>query len=380
MIAVLLLISWWFHVQQLNKRHEKLTKRLKRLKGAHGAVKSTLVSRGKRLDVLLSAVNEVVMLVDRRSRVIAANPLATELFDMIHSPGLPQLMLLFYRDPDWQKEFADALKALPDSASLPDMFVGERVLAPRLVPLRKKQAMLPCVDVTDKHRMEKQRKTLFANLMHYLKTPLTSILGYARSIQSFDDDPELRREAAGVIADESKRVSRFLDALLTLEQIEHITPDHSASSSLWKECQTVLDGFTSQLDAKEIEIDWGIDESLGEVNIVDSDLHRILDNVIGNAVRYGPESSKIFVKGSCDEGSCSLEVVDQGGGVPQHELIRLTERFYRGDKARGQSSGEGHGLGLAIVKELVEKYGGELDIQNDEEHGLSVRIRLPFSN
>ena len=380
LVAALLLVFWWLHVQGLNQKYEDLAEEFKSLKEAHGDLASILKSRGRRLDVLFSAVNEVVMRVDYLGRVMAANSHANQVFDTEHIPDLPQSMLLFYRDPEWHRAFSKALKSLPEPSSLPDMHVDERVLAPRLAPLGKKQALLLCVDVTDKHLMEKQRKTLFANLMHDLKTPLTSILGYARSIQSFDDDPELRREAAGVIAEESKRVNRFLDALLTLEQMEHLNPDHSASSSLWRECQAVFDGFATQLDAKEIEIDWDIDESLGDVNIVDSDLHRILDNVIGNAVRYGPESSRIFVKGSCDDESCSLEVVDQGSGVPQKELIRLTERFYRSDEARSQLRGEGHGLGLAIVKELVEKYEGELDIQNHEQHGLSVRIKLPFSD
>ncbi|MFC1536985.1 ATP-binding protein [Pseudomonadota bacterium] len=379
LISVLLLVFWWLHVQGLNEKRAALAKELKSLKESHGDLASTLKLRGRRLDVLFSAVNEVVMRVDRLGRVMAANPHASEMFEMSRAHGLPQSMVVFYHDPEWHTAFSKALKLLPKSSSLPDMHVNERVLAPRLVPLGKEQALLLCVDVTEKHLMEEQRKSLFANLMHDLKTPLTSILGYARSIQSFDDDPELRREAAGVIAEESKRVNRFLDALLTLEQMEHLNPDHSASSSLWKECQTVLDGFSTQLDAKEIEIEWDIDESLGDVNIVDSDLHRILDNVIGNAVRYGPESSKIFVKGFCDDESCSLEVLDQGGGVPQKELVRLTERFYRSDEARSQLRGEGHGLGLAIVKELVEKYGGELDIQNHEQYGLSVTVTLPLT-
>ena len=276
--------------------------------------------------------------------------------------------------------FSIALKVLPDSATLPDMYVGERVLAPRLAPLGKEQALLLCVDVTDKHRMEMQRKTLFANLMHDLKTPLTSILGYARSIESFGDDPEVRREAVKVIADESVRANEFLDALLTLEHIESFKPDTSAHSNLQQVLESVSHGFSSQLTEKSVKIDFSGDSYGVDVKMAESDLHRILDNLIENALRYTPEGSAIVVHGFSDQAIYRMEIIDQGDGVSEKELPRLTERFYRGDKARAKSSDTGHGLGLAIVSELLEKYDGSLQINNHDQYGLSVAFSLPVAD
>jgi len=253
------------------------------------------------------------------------------------------------------------------------------VLAPRLAPLGKKQALLLCMDVTEKHRVEAQRKRLFANLMHDLKTPLTSILGYARSIEAFGDDAEIRKEAVGVIADESLRANDFLNALLTIEQIESFTPDTSAKTDLEQVLDAVTHGFASQLDEKQVKIECSGDSSAVQARMAEADLHRILDNLIENALRYTPAQSLIRVHGVAGDASYQLEIVDQGDGVPEKELPRLTERFYRGDKARAKSSDVGHGLGLAIVKELLEKYDGTLDIRNHEQYGLSVTIQLPLA-
>ncbi|MDT8376208.1 MAG: ATP-binding protein [Mariprofundaceae bacterium] len=379
-VVVLLLVFWGLHVQRLNEKRSEIENELKKFKSAQKDLESSLATRARRLDVLFSAVNEVVMRVDRLGRVMAANAEANTTFNMHRTPDLPQSMLVYYRDPDWNRAFSSALKRLPEAASLPDMHVGDRVLAPRLAPLGKKQALLLCVDVTEKYRAEAQRKRLFANLMHDLKTPLTSILGYARSIEAFGDDVEARKEAVTVIADESLRANVFLDALLTIEQIENFSPDSSASANLQQVCRAVLHGFASQLEEKQVGIEWSGQEPAVKVRMAESDLHRILDNLVENALRYTPEGSTLFISSVCDGNSCRVEIVDQGRGVLEKELPRLVERFYRGNQARSKRGDGGHGLGLAIVNELLEKYGGALDIKNHEQYGLSVTVTLPLAS
>jgi two-component system phosphate regulon sensor histidine kinase PhoR len=376
-VFIALLIAWGLHVQRLNEKREALESELKGLRSARKGLESSLASRARRLDVLFAAVNEVVMRVDMLGRVMAANPHANALFRMDSAPDLPQSLIFFYRDPEWHKAYTQALKALPEASSLPDMHIGGKVLAPRLAPLGKKQALLLCMDVTEKHRAEAQRKRLFANLMHDLKTPLTSILGYARSIDAFGDDAEMRREATSVIASESLRANEFLDSLLTLEHVDSFTPDSSARSALLPVIEAVLHGFASQMDEKQVRIEWVGDAPAVNVKVAEADLHRVLDNIIENALRYAPAKSRIFLQGSVSGNRCRVEITDQGHGVPEKELPRLTERFYRGDKARSKSDDVGHGLGLAIVKELLEKYGGSLELANHDVHGLIATINIP---
>ncbi|HKI60357.1 MAG TPA: histidine kinase dimerization/phospho-acceptor domain-containing protein, partial [Mariprofundaceae bacterium] len=306
--VVLLLILWGLHVQHLNGKRAELERSLKRQKSTRKSLETSLANRARRLDVLFSAVNEVVMRVDRQGRVIAANAQTESLFNTHRMPDLPQSMLLFYRDPDWQKAFTSALKQLPEASALPDMHVSGRVLAPRLAPLGKKQALLLCVDVTEKHQAEMQRKNLFANLMHDLKTPLTSILGYARSIEAFGDDAKVRDEAAHVIADESLRANEFLDSLLTLEHVDNFKADRTARSDLWKVLNSVTHGFASQLEKKDVAIELSGDSPDVEVKVAESDLHRIIDNLIENALRYTPQGSSISVHGVSGRDSYRLEI------------------------------------------------------------------------
>ncbi|MDQ6959551.1 MAG: histidine kinase dimerization/phospho-acceptor domain-containing protein, partial [Mariprofundaceae bacterium] len=179
----------------------------------------------ERLDALLGEVNEVVLRINSGgSTVIAANPCARDIFAMGASP-LPQPMLQLYRDADWNRLLVQAVAALPKKTklpqiNLPQINLPDRVLEPRIAQLDNGEAILLCLDVTIRHNLELQRRTFLSNLMHDLKTPLTSLLGYARSMESFGDQADFRKEAAAVIADEAKHVNHLLDVLLTLDQAE----------------------------------------------------------------------------------------------------------------------------------------------------------------
>lgn len=197
MLLAAVAVGWLVYARRTQRQMERYQTEIRRLREASGGLEAALARRGRRLDVLLSAVNEVVMRVDRPGRVLAANQQAYELFEMSKSPDLPQSMLLYVRDPDWQRAFAKALKALPEPAQLPDLTVAGRRLAPRLAPLGREQALLLCLDVTEKYRIEKQRRTFLSNLMHDLKTPLTSLLGYARSLESLAKMPPSEKRRPG---------------------------------------------------------------------------------------------------------------------------------------------------------------------------------------
>jgi two-component system phosphate regulon sensor histidine kinase PhoR len=369
---------WVYSARRMQQQIQASESEIKRLKETSGGLEATLKTRGRRLDVLFSAVNEAVMRVDRLGRVMAANQQAYDLFDMGKSPELPQSMLLFIRDPDWQRAFSRALKVLPEASTLPDIRVAGRVLAPKLAPLGRDQALLLCVDMTDIHKLEAQRRTFLSNLMHDLKTPLTSLLGYARSLESFADDVELRKEAAQVIADEAKHVNHLLDALLTLDQIDFSSPDGHATCDPETVFKQVCDVLKSRLKQKFIKLDMQLNGGDIRPAMAADDLERVLTNVLENAVRHSPEKGHIRIRLTESNQQCVFTIEDQGPGIPERKLLKATERFYRVDKARGRQSGN-HGLGLAIVKELVELHNGSLSLSNISPHGLCVKFTLPKS-
>ena len=374
LLAAGLGIGWTVSASRAEQQHARQREEIRRLRELSGGLEEALDSHGRRLDVLLSAVNEVVMRVDRTGRVLAANQQAFELFDMGSRPALPQSMLLFVRDPEWQSAFARALKVLPEPALLPDLTISSRRLAPRLAPLGRDQALLLCLDVTEKFKLEKQRRTFLSNLMHDLKTPLTSLLGYARSLERFGEDEALRKEAAQVIADEAKHVNHLLDALLNLDQIEFSAKERSARCRPGEILRQAADMLKPQLESKSISLK--VEAADVEVAMAAADLERVLVNLLENAVQHAPDGGSIGVGVAVESQRCRIVIEDDGPGIPTKDLPRVTERFYRVDRARSRKKGS-HGLGLAIVKELIEAYDGSLSLANVEPHGLKVELTLP---
>jgi len=376
--TLLLLVALAACLLRLRQQHQELAGQrlqLRELNQQRGNLENVLEQRGRRLDVLFSAVNEAVMRVDRIGRVLAVNAQAKRVFQPSPLIELPQSMLIFYRDPAWHKSFANALKRLPEATALPDIEVDEWVLASRLAPLGKEQALLLCVDITEQAKLEKQRRTFLSNLMHDLKTPLTSLLGYARSLQSFGDDESLRQEAAQVIADEAKHVNSLLDALLTLDQIEFGGSPEDAHCDASQVVRLACEASKPQLEAKAIRLQLQCPEQ-AMVAMSSDDLHRCLGNVLDNALRHSPDGGEISVGVSVEGSHCIIEIGDEGPGIANEHLGRVTERFYRVDAARNRALG-GHGLGLAIVKETLSIYGAEVRFTNHQPHGLGVRLIIP---
>ncbi len=331
------------------------------------------VADGIMLDALLHSMNEAVFRLDASGRVLGANLRAREAFVM-QDEDFPISLRQIYRDADWHESFQAALQSLPEQACLPDMQADDDVLSPRLAVLNAGHMLLLCVDVSEQRRLEKQRRTFLSNLMHDLKTPLTSLLGYARSLDRFGDDADFRKEAGAVIADEAKHVNHLLDALLTLDQVEFSVRDANAICCLGTVLQHVLDMISSTCAEKSVVLNAvEAGQSQQQLAIADDELERVLTNLLVNAVNYAPDDSSVDVSISVVGAACSIVIEDAGEGIPEHELSRVTERFYQVDKARTRKNG-GHGLGLAIVKELTEKNAGQLMLSNRVSGGLRVEV------
>jgi len=376
LIAAAVFATCGAYVQHLRRQLHTQKRQISQLEQARAELESVLDRRGRRLDVLLSSISEAVLRVDSDGRVLTANTQAQRLFHSEAISQLPQSMLVFYRDPDWQKAFHRALHALPKASALPDMHIGEEVLAARLVPLGSHQALLLCVDMTEQARLEKQRQTFLSNLMHDLKTPLTSILGYARSIQTFADKPELQQEAAEVIAREARHVNTLLENLLTLENIGHGPRGEGARVHLADACRQVCDLLAFQCKSKQVAIEQHIPDKLPELAISFDDLIRIIMNLFVNALNHSPKGGRISLVARQTGDTCTVVISDEGPGIPEQHLRRVTERFYQVDRSRSQG---GHGLGLAIVQELLNAWGGTLSLKNGEKHGLEVCFRIPLA-
>ena len=362
LIAACTGISWWLHSHKLKQQ----------LSHTQHKPQSILTTpQPQSLGNIMHAMQEVVLCLDHQGQIIDLNEKAKQCFLYSRHLQLPQPMIILHRDSDWLESLREALKQLPNPALLPELMTQNRVYLPRLSALGAQHALLLCIDITDAYRLQEQRKAFTANLMHDLKTPLTSLLGYARSIESFYDDEELCRESAAVIAKEAKHVNDLLNSLLSVEQIEQ-THIHDAQCDAAAVCRHVWQSLEHELHDKDVELLLELDEAC-EVAMQESDVTRIITNIASNAIRYTHPHTRI----SCTLDQHELIIEDEGDGVPEHDVPHLCERFYRVDSVR--SSGSGHGLGLAIVSETLQRDGGSLHIENSLEGGLRVQVNFPKS-
>ncbi|MBL4775520.1 MAG: GHKL domain-containing protein [Mariprofundus sp.] len=371
LVLLLLLGLAWAYVLRMRQRLRQYQDKIRQLK-----MRQQNIADGEQLDGLLASMNEAVFRLSYSGQVIAANQHAQTLFAMQGSE-LPLSLRQIYRDSDWHDALHAALAALPKPSVLPDFHIANQVLSPRLAILNAEELLLMCVDVGEQRRLETQRRTFLSNLMHDLKTPLTSLLGYARSLERFGDDADFRQEAATVIADEAKHVNHLLDALLTLDQIEFSTADAEAHCEAVAVINQVCEMLKPQCEQKQLSLSIDVTDMELILAMSADNAERIISNVLVNAINHSPEQGCIAVMLKRAEQHCCIMIQDEGLGIPAADLARVTERFYRVDQARTRKDG-GHGLGLAIVKELVEKHAGDLKLSNREPQGLQVEVILPL--
>ncbi len=378
-LSVLLIVVLAALVLWLLQRHQRKTKQYQdeyqTLQHKYEALQKTLTKGGQRLDTLLLAVSEAVLRVDRLGRVVGGNAQAARLFRFENAPDLPQSMLLFYRDMDWINIYQQAILDLPEQTALPDMHIQDRVFLPRLAAIDDDEALLLCLDVTAYTALQQKQQSLLENLMHDLKTPLTSLLGYARSIEAFDDDKALRHEAATVIAQEAKHINDLMNSMLALNQID-LEVEQGAQCDLNLVLERVKQSLDFALKQKDMHFQLETHPASTVVKLSETDCYRVLMNVAENALKFSPKGSTIRCFVEDNEKYFSASIIDQGHGIPEKFLSRVTERFYRVDKVRGREKAEGHGLGLAIVQEILDRDGGILHMENTDQGGLCVQLML----
>jgi signal transduction histidine kinase len=231
------------------------------------------------------------------------------------------------------------------------------------------------LDITELRRLEKVRSDFVANASHELKTPLTSIRGFAETL--VDDDPpeQLRRQFLEAIRNNTLRLQRLVDDLLDLSRLESggwaAGIDPVEVSEVVEEAWDLVDGGAGDGVAFSVE---GRAKVLGDRN----GLVQVFRNLMENSVRHTPADGHVTVRiqDRAGTGRVDIAFADDGEGIPAQSLPRIFERFYRADSSRARDVG-GTGLGLAIVKHLVGAMGGEVQAESRLGHGTTIRITLP---
>lgn len=232
-------------------------------------------------------------------------------------------------------------------------------------------------DITEHVRLDNMRKEFVADVSHELKTPITSIMGYADTLLEGEYDKETQNRFLNVIASEARRMAQLVTDLLTLSRYDSkkIKKEETEFDLgyLVKKCQEKL---KFEIEKKGHNMECFVTASVPPVQADKYGIERVVLNILSNAIKYTPENGTIKVYVGFVYNDAYIKVIDNGIGIPEEDLGRIFERFYRVDKARTREMG-GTGLGLSIAKEILDQNKGSIDIKSEVGKGTEVVIRLP---
>ena len=232
-------------------------------------------------------------------------------------------------------------------------------------------------DITEHVKLDNMQKELVADVSHELKTPITSIMGYADTLLEGGYDAETQEKFLNVIASESRRMARLVTDLLTLSRYDSNKKKTQKEAfdlgELVKKCQEKL---AIQIKKKNHTVNCFVTADVPLVYADKDDIERVVLNIMTNSIKYTQDGGEIKIYVGFVYNDAYIKIFDNGIGIPEEDLSRIFERFYRVDKARTREMG-GTGLGLSIAKEILDKNGGSIDIKSKVGEGTEVVIRIP---
>lgn len=332
-----------------------------------------VLDKQNRLEAILQSMDSGVIAVDRKHNVIMMNHYSKKIFgikkDIIGEPLMDHIR-------DFELDLLFEKK---------DVRVHEiKIIWPKESILRIRTAdiingldyigtVAVLQDITDIRRLENIRSQFVANVSHELKTPLTSIKGFAETLKYVKDD-ENRERFLNIINDEAERLTRLINDILTLSNIEQ-------KGDVFKEeffPNDVIDDvfilMNNLIEDKKIKLEFENNNTKYLYGSRDG-FKQMLINLIENAIKYSEEGDKVIFRSYNSDNKLVIEVEDTGCGIPESEIPRIFERFYRVDKARSRAKG-GTGLGLAIVKHIVKNFNGDITVNSVLGKGSNFIVKI----
>ncbi|MGE5836111.1 MAG: ATP-binding protein, partial [Acidobacteriota bacterium] len=345
-----------------------------------GAKLTQMARERAHMDAILTGMVEGVVLLNASGRLVLTNPAARE---MLRLPDTPEAMhyLEVVRQPDISGQLASALGGRqPAAAEIHLDLERDRrhTFAAHVVPVARERgggAVLVLHDITDLRRADQVRRDFVANVSHELRTPLTAIRGYIEALTD-NPPPEEAQHFLEIIARHTLRMERLVRDLLRLARLDAgQEPLERADCHPAALVTAIAHDMQAQLESRHQRIDNRIGDDV-TVSGDSAKLYDVLRNLLENASNYSPEGGVIDVGASTAGGWLEIAIADRGPGIPDADLSRIFERFYRVDRSRTRDPG-GTGLGLSIVRHLVELHGGRVTAVNRPGGGAQFTVRLP---
>mgnify|MGYP001035789495 FL=1 len=348
--------------------------RLEKLQRRQKASRSELSNALEQFEHAAMAVPDGMVILNRSDQIEWCNPASRVYLGLDAQRDRGQFVRYLLR----QANFLEFLDASDYSRRLvcKSPINRETILSLQLVPFGEAQKLLVARDITELERVDAMRRDFIANVSHELRTPLTVVGGF---VETLADAPALPREDTQryyeLMLDNTRRMQRLLDDLLTLSRLE------SADNNL-KEERVNVPQMMRSLESEAQSLSRGRHavqlrlESARWVRGATQELRSALSNLVSNAVRYTPAGGEITLAWSDRGEEAVFSVTDTGEGIAAEHIPRLTERFYRVDRSRSRETG-GTGLGLAIVKHVLTRHGARLEVQSIPGKGSTFSVVFP---
>ena len=331
-----------------------------------------VMDKQNRLESIVKSMESGVIAVDLSGNIIIINPYAKRIFG-IKDDITGEKIYDYIKDFDInyflneEEEIAKEIKILhPVEREL-------KIKKAFILSGREKIGKVIAVqDISDIKRLENMRSQFVANVTHELKTPLTSIKGFAETLKYVEDE-KTREKFLDIIDNEAERLSRLISDILVLSKIESSTTTDDEDFMPYIVIDEVISIVKNMAESKNISLI--VEKSEKDIKLhgdKDKFLQLVL-NLVENGIKYSNEGSTVKVRSFIKKGDYILEVEDNGIGIPKEDMPRIFERFYRVDKSR---KGGGTGLGLAIVKHIVKIFNGEISIESELNKGSIFTVTI----
>ena len=337
------------------------------------------------MDAILQGMVEGALLANAQGRLVLSNPAMRAMLRLTDDP-LGRHFLEVVRHPDISAQLTAALTGVtPAPAEVQLDHDSRRSYIARVVPVeavRGGGAVLVLHDVTELRQADQVRRDFVANVSHELRTPLTAIRGYVEALTDTDSQvtEEQHRKFLEIIARHASRMERLVNDLLRLARLdarqEQVQPALVTVESLLDQVVGDMEPATS---ARNVTVEVAIAADATTLQGDPAKLHDVFRNLLENATNYTPDGGRIDIDARRTSDGIVISVSDRGPGIPDTELPRIFERFYRVDRSRTRDPRDpgGTGLGLSIVRHLVELHGGSVAARNREGGGTTVTVQLP---
>jgi len=373
----LLQLSWWLWVDRSmtpppgHGSWEPLLYGLHQMQLRNKKRRRELGSLIKRFRSGAESLPDAVVLTTEEGVIFWCNGLAQQLLGLRWPDDNGQNILNLLRYP----EFTQYLKQQAFTKPLNLVLNNGRHLEIRVMPYSEQQLLMVARDVTQMHQLEGARRNFFANVSHELRTPLTVLQGYLEMMQEQTLAGATREKALHTMREQTSRMEGLVKQLLTLSKIE-ASPIHTLNEVIDVPMMLrVVEREAQTLSQQRQTIEFHVDPSL-KVLGSDEQMRSAISNLVYNAVNHTPPATHIIVSWQRVASGVEFSVVNNGPGIATEHIPRLTERFYRVDKARSRQTG-GSGLGLAIVKHAVNHHDSRLEITSEPGKGTRFSFTLP---